>query len=105
MTHRKVGSVILYSKKIIFFSILSKTTYAILIAVIILAILIVAVVAITTLYRRMRVYQNRHKGLERQMQNIEEKVTMVARRAYHELNLDICDLQNEVREGMCMKNK
>jgi len=54
---------------------------------------------IYVLYRRMRIYQGRHHGLEKQLQTIEERVTMVARRAYHELNLDISDLQNEVKAG------
>ena len=30
---------------------------------------------------------------------IEQRVTMVARRAYHELNLDISDLEREVATG------
>ena len=65
--------------------------------VIILAIAVGAVIWI--LWTKMKQYQGKQKGLEKQLASIEERVTMVARRAYHELNLDISDLANDVKSG------
>ena len=65
--------------------------------VIILAIGVGAVIWI--LWTKMKQYQGKQKGLEKQLASIEERVTMVARRAYHELNLDISDLANDVKSG------
>ena len=75
------------------------TTYAVLIAVVVGALVVAAVLVIYVLYRRMQRAIHKHEGLEKQLQTIEEKVTMVARRAYHELSLDISDLQNDVKSG------
>ena len=72
---------------------------AVLIVLAIVTVLVLVGVVVWCLWTKKEEYKDKQKGLEKALVTIEEKVQMVARRAYHELNLDIEDLEKEVKLG------
>jgi len=74
-------------------------TSAVLIVLAIVTVLVLVGVVVWCLWTKKEEYKDKQKGLEKALVTIEEKVQLVARRAYHELNLDIEDLEKEVKLG------